>query len=666
MGDVQHDEPHKKHHHHRHASQPRPFAIVDIRSDDEPAHDASCEDTLSEYCVGARANPLQADAGTPAPARGRKTAVSLEVRGDAAAAAARAGAAAHRRLPRPVPGGRRVADDEPEGAPGGRGRGARERAGRARDALRARRAREVAVATLRRSLDRYDEAGDAWRFEAGDVVEVQGPDARWRLAVVTHGARGVYGVASNGGFTHGYGDDLLAPRVAAVVSRRGFGEAPFTWRAAAMVRLEERLQFMGGHRDDFERFGYEAWGRREFDYWLRDERNGAFRAQFEAAAPGARALGLCLEPRAHGGAEDWGIPVVVFLFEIRRGRGRGFPALCAGRAATVQDRGEGARFTSAMILLVVFFYAAKVAPDAYAKFLGDGAVAKLVALRALLFRSENDSALQKVGFRLYRTMNSGFDVVLYTLNLYLLFYHHSPLEVILNSLAIEFIRDLDETLNVDANNRYLKASAVEMVMRSYLPLRDLRRRLGVGDAALGLNGGGRGAGSTTGAHASSVALVSTSDVAAKLKSADERVDDMVEEYYGTFEGSQSFGWLASALQVRGYTTSGIFERYVIYRGDQWDAHLFPADAAAGGARLGGLPYDHLEGFENFPRFRAFAARGRAGDGAVIETACCRRLMMTADALVEVANAMVVLFGFPLVLLAVLAWVPLCYGPERSW
>ena len=53
---------------------------------------------------------------------------------------------------------------------------------------------------------------------------------------------------SNGGLTHGYGDDLLAPRVAAVVSRRGFGEAPFTWRAAAMVRLEERLQFMDGRR----------------------------------------------------------------------------------------------------------------------------------------------------------------------------------------------------------------------------------------------------------------------------------------------------------------------------------------------------------------------------------------------------------------------------------
>ncbi|KAH8054882.1 RNA cap guanine-N2 methyltransferase [Aureococcus anophagefferens] len=556
MGDVQHDEPHKKHHHHRHASQPRPFAIVDIRSDDEPAHDASCEDTLSEYCVGARANPLQADAGTPAPARGRKTAVSLEVRGDAAAAAARAGAAAHRRLPRPVPGGRRVADDEPEGAPGGRGRGARGVRAR-RDALRAAQ-REVAVATLRRSLDRYDEAGP------GRALAPRGRHAR----------AGV-GVASNGGFTHGYGDDLLAPRVAAVVSRRGFGEAPFTWRAAAMVRLEERLQFMDGHRDDFERFGYEAWGRREFDYWLRDERNGAFRAQFEAAAPGARAAlyGLCLEPfermealktwdwrhtkastylylacLGSGVASvlgtlllQWGIPVVVFLFEIRHGRGSGFPALCADPAATVQDRGEGARFTSAMILLVVFFYAAKVAPDAYAKFLGDP--------QAATARSRSSSP----------------------------------------------------------------------------------------------------------------------------------------------SGRSSSG--------EGYTTSGIFERYVIYRGDQWDAHLFPADAAAGGARLGGLPYDHLEGFENFPRFRAFverhaprtaarinrrprlgdllktaslqrvyqAARGRAGDGAVIEDcSCCRRLMMTADALVEVANAMVVLFGFPLVLLAVLAWVPLCYGPERSW
>ncbi|KAH8072032.1 RNA cap guanine-N2 methyltransferase [Aureococcus anophagefferens] len=573
MGDVQHDEPHKKHHHRHHASQPRPFAIVDIRSDDEPAHDASCEDTLSEYCVGARANPLQADAGTPAPARGgRPRSRSRSAEAPPPPPPAPAPLRIDGYLDRSLAGGASPTTNRKE-RQAAEDAGA-QRAGRARDALR------------------FARAGRG----PGRALAPRGRHAR---------ARGVYGVASNGGFTHGYGDDLLAPRVAAVVSRRGFGEAPFTWRAAAMVRLEERLQFMDGHRDDFERFGYEAWGRREFDYWLRDERNGAFRAQFEAAAPGARAAlyGFCLEPfermealktwdwrhtkastylylacLGSGVASvlgtlllQWGIPVVVFLFEIRHGRGSGFPALRAGRAATVQDRGEGARFTSAMILLVVFFYAAKVAPDAYAKFLGEegggGAVAKLVALRALLFRSENDSALQKVGFRLYRTMNSGFDVVLYTLNLYLLFYHHSPLEVILNSLAIEFIRDLDETLNVNANNRYLKASAVEMVMRSYLPLRDLRRRLG----------------------------------------------------------------------VRGYTASGIFERYVIYQGDQWDAHLFPADVAAGARGSAACPTT-AEG-ENFrlpppsSGTRATAARinRRPRLGDLLKTASLQRVYQAARA-----------------------------------
>ena len=63
----------------------------------------------------------------------------------------------------------------------------------------------------------------------------------------------------------------------------------------------------------------------------------------------------------------------------------------------------------------------------------------------------------------------------------------------------------------------------------------------------------------------------------------------------------------------------------------------------------------------------YAANGRNGDGDALEDCTyARRLLMTVDALIEYANALVVLFGFPLAAAAVAAWVPLCYGPERSW
>ena len=75
----------------------------------------------------------------------------------------------------------------------------------------------------------------------------------------------------------------------------------------------------------------------------------------------------------------------------------------------------------------------------------------------------------------------------------MLYTYDDPAEIILNSLAIEFIKDVDEMItkseSYDSKYRLLKAGAVEMVLRRYLNLHDLRHRLGMGAAGEGCCGG---------------------------------------------------------------------------------------------------------------------------------------------------------------------------------
>ena len=75
--------------------------------------------------------------------------------------------------------------------------------------------------------------------------------------------------------------------------------------------------------------------------------------------------------------------------------------------------------------------------------------------------------------------------LLYLLTLFMLYTYNDPEEIILNALAIEFIKDIDEKItdnnSYDTDYRFLKAGAVEMVLRRYLNLHDLRARLRMND-----------------------------------------------------------------------------------------------------------------------------------------------------------------------------------------
>ncbi|KAH8093449.1 RNA cap guanine-N2 methyltransferase [Aureococcus anophagefferens] len=379
------------------------------------------------------------------------------------------------------------------------------------------------------------------------------------------------------------------------------------------------MRFQEGHGDDFESIPYVDHGKAAYRRWLRDERNGAFAARYDRSPQGARQAlkDLLIEPfrRIAEAVGDW---------EFEAGKAS------TDRAASVDAKGHGARFTKAAIELVVVLYLVKVIPDSYHKFFfpshsKDG-VDRLISIRALVARKEADTVLMKIGYRLHTFMNSAFEVLLYSLNMYLLFYHDSPLEVILNSLMIEFILDLDEYLadspHIDTNFRYLRSAAVEMVLLLYVPKKSLKELKITGPKERRFADGRK-------------------DARARN---DDAVDASLQEYYGE-KDVERYGLFARFGQRHGigHWKKGIFNRYASYRTGEalprWLEILFkPGDAHHYEKALAtSVPYGTLEGFQvegvrTLRRFIEHNAPGLVATinrapllGDVLKTATCQRI-----------------------------------------
>lgn len=69
-------------------------------------------------------------------------------------------------------------------------------------------------------------------------------------------------------------------------------------------------------------------------------------------------------------------------------------------------------------------------------------------------------------------MNTTYNSYIYLANLLVLFTYENPWDIVLNALAVEFIKDIDEsftsTIAYDTDYRYLKAGAIEMVINRFL------------------------------------------------------------------------------------------------------------------------------------------------------------------------------------------------------
>ena len=98
---------------------------------------------------------------------------------------------------------------------------------------------------------------------------------------------------------------------------------------------------------------------------------------------------------------------------------------------------------------------------------------KLNRLRSYTFLKRADDIFMKLGYRADMVMNSSYIAALYIFNIVILITYADPWDIILNSLAIEFIKDIDESFTSNAayeesEYRYLKAGIVETVIRRYV------------------------------------------------------------------------------------------------------------------------------------------------------------------------------------------------------
>lgn len=387
------------------------------------------------------------------------------------------------------------------------------------------------------AVKRFD--GERWIYKPGDVVEWRGGDLRWRLGIIVEARDERYSVFSPAGVQIAFGEndpDVPTPRPSNKVLRVIFGPTPFRWQQYTLLEAEKIMVHRRCSPDDFQNTEWALWAEQRWDEWLHRSSSSAFRFHFHTQRTGAqRALKmLILEPfrlideintkwnlRSEGltpymylACLGSGSLQVVICLVIQFGS-----ALCLWRYHILFDHSEddrkewarhegfvpcnpsadrGPRLGNVMICIIAFYYLCKVVPDTFsaamtvtawrnARFSAVGTrnnrlsgQDRISSLRREIRASDKDTLKMMIGFRLHEFMNTGFDACLYFLNLYILFGTRSVLEILLNCVAVEWIRSIDEGFCKapwwDRDGRYISAAAVEMVFRNFLDVQSLERR----------------------------------------------------------------------------------------------------------------------------------------------------------------------------------------------
>jgi len=176
---------------------------------------------------------------------------------------------------------------------------------------------------------------------------------------------------------------------------------------------------------------------------------------------------------------QFSIPTLLMRAQFRsqnRGEGHNFKCAMSNEVFNDEDaRGDFSSLEGAlMIFCVLVYYLFKVVPDTMEHFYNtagtaDNLYSKMMSLRKTIFVQGDDSIGQMVGFKLDLYMNTAFECLLYSANLYMIFHTNDILDVILNSLAIEFVHQLDEGFVesnwYDPKKRFIKAGAINLVLQ---------------------------------------------------------------------------------------------------------------------------------------------------------------------------------------------------------
>uniref|UniRef100_A0A7S3K2I0 Uncharacterized protein n=1 Tax=Aureoumbra lagunensis TaxID=44058 RepID=A0A7S3K2I0_9STRA len=333
-----------------------------------------------------------------------------------------------------------------------------------------------------------------------------------------------YAVVATEGFRAGFGVTAAMPRPSSKMLRALFGPTPFRLQQQLLLEAENRAVHRRSSPADFQAVCWKDWAHGRWHAWLNDTENSSFRHfhDVDVSNDGARIAlyNLIMEPFAMmDEINDWeldkeklspylyfaclgsglllsiivlliqvGTAATLFAFQVQKSATKSQDLEDDNRRAWARHDGfwpcrpnsdQGPHLSSIMVTLIAVYYLFKIVPDMFTAVTGvmgfgssDPGVAKLVNLRRLISISDEDTLKMKIGFRIYLTLNTAFDCSLYILNLYLLWLTRDAVEILLNSLAIEFIQSLDESFCTstwfDPHGRYIKASAFEMILRQFL------------------------------------------------------------------------------------------------------------------------------------------------------------------------------------------------------
>lgn len=340
-----------------------------------------------------------------------------------------------------------------------------------------------------------------------------------------------------GMLSHGNDPDEVRPAKAAVIATWGY--APLYWMQYQLLFAEQQMRFEKYHAFDFEEINWKHWINERFEKYIKDKKNNKAFCEYyheqEKENPGScdALKRLIFEPfetmdsiinkwfDGFDGAVSCYmyfsflgrdvffvlasfliqviIPMSLFMVSLRQHK-TNIQELCAekgeaftnngyilggqcGSHSEMNPRFDEDRLACRLAFIgIVLYYMVKVLPDEMNNFVtvaseSQDTISRLNSLRKAVYNMDEDDIFQKLGYRLSVFMNSTYNTGLYIINILVLFTYSDPWDIVLNALAVEFIKDVDESFTLsaayDEEYRWLKAGALEMVIQRFLDVTDL-------------------------------------------------------------------------------------------------------------------------------------------------------------------------------------------------
>ena len=307
-----------------------------------------------------------------------------------------------------------------------------------------------------------------------------------------------------------------------------YGEGPRLWMENALLRAEHLMRMEKYHPDDFEEIEWKEWGMKQFGLWLEHADNKVFAEFHKGTTAGEQAAlfdVVILPFEFFDRIKSWEFAdgdVSCYTYLSVLGQGymlplftlfiqfvvpslllidtyaeyRDYlacegqynnefkpPLFAPGRCEPVENDWycpqRGSTVMKMMMFCAMLMYMIKVVPDNWYEFVkkigdGDSDISRLQSLRRMVWELDEDTTLHKIGYRVDAFMCGIYLCLLYSANIAIIYFSNQVIDIILNALAIEFVSQLDELVVGsswwDKDYRYLKAGAIEMVIRRYVKL----------------------------------------------------------------------------------------------------------------------------------------------------------------------------------------------------